>query len=245
MSNEPRGATPQPGADAGGSGDSEGAPPDRDDAPEVGEAPPSPEESLALIDATDARARRELGGREAPIWYVWGLAWLLAFGVSYLAAEPPAPLGGLPDLVLALLWPAAIGGGIAFQSIYIARHTRGRGGRTVRQESRVGFAYGAAIVLTAALIPMLDLLPENPGDDPVVLWDAAMLFVFTLAVLFLVIGAYENDRLWTGSGLWLGAVNVLAALAFPDHYGALLAVLGGGGFVVGGVLRDLRFRRDR
>lgn len=208
---------------------------------------PDVAESLALMEATRERARRELDVSGAPISLAWGVAWLVAFGVSYLFAEGTRVLGGLPEVVMALLWPVCIGGAITFQVVYLARKLRGRSGPTAQRGSRLGWVWMAAFAFAVALLPMLGIVPvEAPADGgPLVLWEISMVFVTVVAILLLAEGAAEHDWIVMGVGAWVGSVNVFAALLFEPQYGAVMAVLGGGGFVAAGVVEALLRRRAR
>lgn len=208
------------------------------DGPALDEHEPEPgiAESLELIDSTRAHAERELADRDGPVWHAWGLAWVVAFGVSFLG-DPAASRLAVPDVVMALVWPVCIGAALVFTLAYQRRQHRGRSGRSEELDTRFGMAYFATMALAALLVPMLGLVP-SAADAPMVLWEIGMVFVFAVSVIFLFDGAFRRDNPTMVVALWIGVVNAVSGLALIEWYGAVLAVLGGGALIALGAWRQ-------
>jgi hypothetical protein len=189
-------------------------------------------ESWKVARQARADAQRALRTDEWPIVTAWGTAWAVAFGWTGLVAEGDPPVLGLPEWTIGLAWLLAIGGAVLFTGVYLARHSRGVGGRSEEVHRLTGWAWILSFAFAFSLVGLLDLRGPESG----------VVFVFTVAALYLVQAANERDRLFFGAGVWIGAVNVAAYGLMPTRYSLIMALLGAGGLLVSAVL--LR-RRER
>lgn len=205
-----------------------------------GEAVPSDARAaLGIIEATQDQAQRELGLDEAPLYVAWGVAWLVAFGVTFLQLDAGA-LSGLPPWTPSVLWPAAIGAAGVFSAVYSRPANRGVGGQSQRMGRRIGLAWPAAMVLAVALLLALPTLSPAGSDGQ---WLIAVVFVFAVAVMYLAMGAVFVDDTMLITGLWFGGLNAAAILAAPGWYGAIMAVGGGGALLAAGAVARRRHAR--
>jgi hypothetical protein len=194
-------------------------------------AAPSPQESLAVIDATLRDARQAFGFADAPLYLVWGLAWVILFaGIQLVAAPAYAPLSHLPLWTAGAVGAAAIGAAAVFSGVHGARQTRGIGGASQRLGRRIGVTWVATFASAGLMVGLLDLAGPLSGA----------LFVFAVAVLYMGQGAVFADDVQFGAGLWLAAVNAAALLSGPELFNLLIAVLGGGGLLAAGALTRRR-----
>lgn len=204
-------------------------------------APSDPRAALGIIEATADRAERELALHEGPLYVAWGIAWLVAFGVTFLQLDAGV-LSGLPAWTPSVLWPVAIGAAGIFSAVYSTPASRGVGGHSQRMGRRIGLAWPAAMALAIALLTALPTLSPADSDVP---WFIAVVFVFAAAVMYLGMGAVFVDDTMLGTGLWFGVLNAVAILAAPGWYGAIMAVGGGGGLLAAGALSRRRHTRRR
>ena len=200
----------------------------------------SPEQSLALIGAQRQATRRALEIDDWRLYGTWGLAWLIAYGTTYLvfphASDPDANTG--PAWLVAVVWPVAIGAAM----FVTVRHVHSRragvldGGGTL-----FGLSYligTAAAGVTGSILPRL-IEPVDPGLASIA---PSVCIVLVIGMIYLVSGAFWSDRLQAAVGGWLIVVNILALLPGTDTYSLGMAVGGGGGFLVAALLA---WRRDR
>lgn len=75
-------------------------------------------------------------------------------------------------------------------------------------------------------------------------WLAGVWAVYTVSILYLMMGALYFDNLQMVTGLWLGLANLFAAWLGEGVYDLAMALLGGGGLIVAGLLHD-RIRAGR
>lgn len=173
----------------------------------------------------------------APILAMWGLAWLVAFTVTFLALDLSRPLAFLGPVGINAVWTLCIGGAVIGQISLIARKTRGLmvDARQQRSYQMMAAAWVLAMVLSGGMIAAI---APRPGGG-------AMFFVFAVALLYLAFGAVDTDRAMFGLGAWFGLLNVAAALLAPDWYLLAMAVLGGGAFLAVAAAVHRRERRER
>lgn len=195
------------------------------------EAPLTPEESFELIESQTRVAQRRLGVNPAPIFAMWGLAFLLGWGAFYLAAPqgpgPFLPLWGA-GVILGVLFAAAIGLPI-MQGV--------RGGRGVTGPSRTaGAMYGWAWTLGFCAMAAIDLgiMRQDLSTATVsLLWTGTALLV--VGLMYLAGGVLWRDRVQYGLGVWMlitAAGSVFAG--FPGNL-LVLSLAGGCGMLAQGV----------
>ena len=198
----------------------------------------SPQESLDLIRSQQQGAARQLYPDPVPLLGVWGVTWLIGFGLCYFASS-----GGRWHVVPG--WVAGVVFGVAsvLAATYVAWHVASRG-RGVQGPSRtIGAAYGWCWVLAFAGVFALDIGLTRAGLPPrlaPLLWPGTSAVV--AGVMYLAGGLLFSDRVQFGLGGWMLAVGAGSVFAgWPANF-AVLALAGGGGFLAAAALSWLRSR---
>ncbi|MDT8916102.1 hypothetical protein [Amycolatopsis sp. PS_44_ISF1] len=209
---------------------------------EEDETPLSAEESLSLIARQNERMRRELGASPARLLGVWAFAWLVGWGLVYLADSSHAkPL--LPNWVAAIVVAVLFVTGIAYSLFYGSRVNRG-----IRGPSQlVGAMYGWSWMISFAALALVNLrvmaVAQLAPATISVLWSGTSLLV--TGVLYLAGGMLWQDKLQYGFGVWIivcGGVSVLVGV--PGNF-LVLCLAGGGGFLAAALVYYGRGRRAR
>ena len=205
------------------------------------ELPPAdPAESLRLIAQERAAAGRRLTPDPRLLLWPWGLAWLIGFGVYFLRFGPDEHVYvDMPEFVpltvlLGLITLAGIVTGIVG-----ARASRQVSGPSSRQGAMYGFTWSVAFIGMAVLLSRVsDLLPVPNAN---LLWAGAM--VALTGALHMAGGALWNDRILYVLGASISVVNVIGIVIGPGWHALIVAVLGGGGMLVVGLVSWLRMNR--
>jgi hypothetical protein len=188
----------------------------------------SPKDTLHLIAVQRESVARSLRVDPALILAAWGLAWLIGFGVIYLAAKGRLGFFNAPWLAYALA-------GILFAAAAIftfgAQIRRGRGvrGPSQRVAAMYGWSWGLAFIGVLAL----GLALEHQGlssDMAPLLWTGSSLLA--VGLLYLAGGMLWDDRLQYGLGVWVLVIGAASVAAGVSTNFAVLSLAGGGGFLV-------------
>ncbi|RSM64832.1 transporter [Actinoplanes sp. ATCC 53533] len=205
------------------------------------ELPPGdPAESLRMI----ARERAATGRRLTPdprlLLWPWGLAWLIGFGVYFLRFGPDERVyvdmpAFLPlTLLLCLITLAGVITGVVG-----ARAGRLITGPTSRQGAMYGFTWSVAFCGMAVLLSRVSSVLPVPSAN--LLWAGAM--VALTGALHMAGGAMWNDRIVYVLGVSISVVNVVGIIIGPGWHALIVAVFGGGGMLVAGLVSWLRMAR--
>jgi hypothetical protein len=205
------------------------------------EMPPAdPAESLRLIARERAATGRQLTPDPRLLLWPWGLAWLIGFGIYFLRFGPDGRVFvDLPEflpltVLLGLITVAGIITGVAG-----ARAGRQVSGPSSRQGAMYGFTWSVAFIGMAVLLSRIsDLLPTASAN---LLWAGAM--VALTGVLHMAGGALWNDRTGYILGIWISVVNVVGIILGAGWHALIVAVLGGGGMLIAGLVAWLRMAR--
>ena len=201
----------------------------------------SAEESLNLIARQNRRTRRELGGGPARMLAAWALAWLVGWGFTYVSVQPGVAIPGwiAGGIVVPLLFLGAIA--------YTA-YTSIRAGRGIRGPSRtVGAMYGYGWALSSIGLMVVDIritqFQALSSDQVSLLWSGTWLLL--TGVMYLAGGMVWQDKLMYGLGAWMIVSAALSVLVgFPANF-LVLAVCGGGGFLLAAVVYFVREKKSR
>jgi len=198
-----------------------------------------PAESLALIERERANLERDLTPDPRLMFWPWGIAWAISFTVFFLRFGPDGRVfvdlpGWLPLLILAvMLFAAGITTGVVG-----ARAGRQVSGPSSRQGMLYGVTWSVAITVFAVLFSQFgEVLPE---DLLGLLWAGGM--VGLTGVLHMVGGIMWDDRNMLALGAWTCLVNVIGIVVGPGWHSLIIAVAGGGGMLVAGLVGWLRLR---
>ncbi|GAA5179436.1 hypothetical protein GCM10023322_09390 [Rugosimonospora acidiphila] len=203
-------------------------------------APVSAAESLRLIETQRDAAVRSLSPDPRLIYWPWGLAWLVGFGLLFLRHGPHEQVrvnmpSGLPLAALfALMIIAFLVSGVAG-----ARANRQITGDSSVRGLRYGLSWLAAFAGNAVIcVHFSDLLPASEVG---LLWAATS--VGLVGVLYLAGSAAWQSRDLMALGIWLSISNIAGVLAGPGWHSLVISVAGGGGLLVAGFVVWLHWRR--
>jgi hypothetical protein len=196
---------------------------------------PSAADALAAIDDAQHRTSRSLHPSPLGMFVPWGLGYLVGFGGVWLAIR-----GVLPDGVITVLLVVASVVPMISTTATLARSSRGVSGPS----RRVGMLYGGAWVLGFAALVVINVRIGTlgvPGPTLSLIWSGSALLL--VGLLYLAGGALWNHVPQYVLGVWTLATAVATVVVgYPTNF-AVLALAGGGGFVVLGVWMHLRSRR--
>jgi hypothetical protein len=192
-----------------------------------------PAETLLLIRQQQAEAARQLSPDPRLIYWPWGIAWLFGFILFFLRFGPDDRVfvnlpGWLPLATLFVLLAAAgVLSGIAGARSYA---------QITGDSARRGKWYGTAWLLGYLTygVTLSRVTDHLPDDLARLLWAAGA--VGLTAVLHLAGGAIWLDRNLYRLGIWLSVINIIGVYAGPGWHALIVAVGGGGGMLVGGMI---------
>lgn len=181
---------------------------------------------LAMVERERERTIRAIEPDARLIYGLWGSAWLIGFLLMWLARrEDPSLDGTVAGIAYAGLMIAAI----VVTIVHTMRRTAGVRGVS----SRVGAMHGWSWFLGfAALTAVMNTAMRAGASDELIgiLWPA--LSGLVVGLLYLAGGALWQDRFQYGLGLWILVSSSVGALAgYPGVY-LVMAVCGGGGFLL-------------
>ncbi|WFE50717.1 transporter [Micromonospora sp. WMMD1155] len=197
--------------------------------------------ALRLIEAQRSATVRRIDPDARLLYWPWGVAWLVGFGLFFLRFPPGEEQllrlpGWLPLTVLfALLLAAA-----AVQAVASARAYGQLSGDSARRGRWYGCAWGlGSVSVYAGLGRITEHLPH---DLAALLWSATA--VGLTAALHMAGGAIWLDRDLFRLGVWIGVINLAGAFAGPGWHALVVSVAGGGGILVAGALARRRQRQQ-
>jgi hypothetical protein len=201
--------------------------------------PDDPAASLRLIHQEQANLVRRLTPDPRLMYWPWGFAWLIGFGAIFLRYSPGGrPLVAMPDwLPLVILMTVLIAAGVV---------SGVAGGRAARQvagpSSRQGLMYGLtwSLAFAGMSVVFAQFTSELPSDRVELLWGGGM--VALTGALHMAGGAVWNDRQVFILGAWTTVVNVVGIGFGAGWHSLIVAVAGGGGMLVLGLIGWLRLR---
>lgn len=183
-------------------------------------------ESLAVIEQQRAQVGRELDIDPVVLYTTWGLAWALGFGTLALTATGLIPA---PPWVAGVVFAALLVAAMVITGVHIARATRGVRGIA----AEVGTMYGWSWALSFGALGAINggLIRLGLTDNQIaILWPATSLLI--VGVLYLAGGALWRDRVQFGLGMWILLTDAVSVFAGVPGNSVVLAVAGGGGFLV-------------
>jgi hypothetical protein len=202
-------------------------------------APVSAAESLRLIEAQRDAATRSLSPDPRLIYWPWGLAWLIGFGLLFLRHGPHEQVRvNMPnELPLVTLFTLMI---IAF---LVSGLTGARANRQISGDSSIrGLRYGLSWLagFSGNAVVCAHVSKFLPAPEVSLLWAATS--VGLVAVLYLAGSATWQSRDLLVLGIWLTISNIAGVLAGPGWHSLVISVAGGGGLLVAGFVVRLRGR---
>jgi hypothetical protein len=198
------------------------------------EAPPtSAAESLRLIEAQREAAVRSLSPDPRLIYWPWGLAWFIGFGLLFLRFGPDErvyvdmppwlPLTTLYVLMVVAFVVSGVAGARANRQISGDSSIRGR---------RYGLSWGLGFLTTTVIC--IHFSDKLPPDEVTLLWSSAS--VGLVGVLYLAGSAIWQSTDLLVLGVWLTISNVAGVLAGTGWHALVTSIAGGGGLLVAGLV---------
>ncbi|OLT54540.1 hypothetical protein [Cellulosimicrobium sp. CUA-896] len=205
------------------------------------DAPLDPAESLRLIRAQQERARSATEPDGRLLYLAWGVAWLVGYLSLWTSARQGAD--GQPASWAFAVFGGAIVSAVAFTIVHSVSRTAGTRGVS----ARTGMLYGWSWMLGfVALAAVLGGLARAGASEEVMSLASNALACVVVGLLYLGgAAAFQDTRLFV-LGVWILLVAAVATFAgLPLTY-LVMALLGGGGFLVmAGTEHLLRVRRRR
>ncbi|MFD0518863.1 transporter [Paractinoplanes durhamensis] len=190
-----------------------------DDSPDEDIPLGNPADALALIERERANLVRDIAPDPRLMYWPWGFAWLLGFGLFFLRFGPGGRVyADLPDwlpiIALMLLFIAA-GVTTGFAGSRPLRRTSG-------PSSRAGLIYGWSWSISFFSFSVLfsRLAPELPDPKAGLLWAGGM--VALTGALHMAGSAIWQDRQLFVLGAWTSAVNIAGIVAGPGWHSLIV-----------------------
>lgn len=201
-------------------------------------APLSAAASMELIERERQSVARRLGVNQAPIFAVWGVTFLVGWGACYLAAP-----GGPRVLAVSAAIPIVVV--LYLVAIAVPIVLGARAARGVRGPSRLtGAMYGWAWALGFLSLAAINTGLTRQGLAPAtvsLLWTGTAQLVTGL--IYLAGGMLWRDRVHYALGVWMLVVAAGSVFAGMPGDFLVLALAGGGGFLLWSVLSLVTGRR--
>lgn len=193
-------------------------------------------EMLALADHEQRAAAQSFVPDDRLLYSVWGVAW----GVGSLARWLTAGDSPRIDASYASGWLLGLLLTTAF--VVTVLHIKGRVGGIYGRSARLGRLHGATWAVTFTAYGLISAgLGRADVSYEIATAMASVLPCFIVGILYMSGATLWEDHLQFFLGAWIVLVSGIAMLiGFPDHF-LVLAIGGGGGFVVAA---GLAARRD-
>jgi hypothetical protein len=205
--------------------------------------PLDPAESLRLIREQQDRARRATVPDGRLLYLAWGVAWLVGYLCLWASARQHGGDGNQPEPWAFFVFTGAILAGVAFTIVHTVSRSAGTRGVSARTGMLYGWSWMLGFVALAAVLAGLG----RAGASEEVMSLASNAFACVVVGLLNLGGAaaFQDSRLFV-LGAWILLVAGVATYAgLPLTY-LVMALLGGGGFLVmAGVEHVWRARRRR
>ncbi|MGC4745283.1 transporter [Micromonospora sp. DT201] len=198
--------------------------------------------ALRLIEDQRSATVRRLDPDARLVYWPWGVAWLVGFGLFFLRFSPDdRELLRLPSwlpltVLYALLLVAAI-----VQTTAGARAYGQVTGASARRGHWYLWAWGLGSVSVYAGLGRVS--EHLPHDLAALLWSATA--VGLTGALHMAGGAIWLDRDLFRLGIWISVLNVVGVIAGPGWHALVVSVAGGGGILVAGAIARRRQRNRR
>ncbi|MDO9379458.1 MAG: hypothetical protein Q7T56_11475 [Nocardioidaceae bacterium] len=201
-----------------------------------------PAASLAIIDAQRARVRDSVEVDGRIIFGAWGVAWLVGYLVLHTTtrdtAAGPSP-SGWGFAVFGVLLAAALAVTIG----HVTSRTTGLRGESSRIGAMLGIGWFVAFATVFAV--MAAIMRSDVADGPMGGVLANTIPCLVVGVLYLGQGAAWQERTQFVLGAWICVVTAASAFVGVPGLYLVMALAGGGGFLLGAAVEQvLRGRRS-
>lgn len=208
-------------------------------APEPDDAPLDPAAGAAILADQRERviAAMQVSGRL--LFGVWGMSWLIGFGIVWLADTGRIAWGPQPALTA---FAVLTGVSLLVTGVHVARRSAGVVGVSARQGAMYGWAWVGGFLVVFTLNGSIAAAGASPDVMRVVTTVVPCLVV---ALMYMAGGAIWGDRVQFALGAWISVVTAAGAVAGGSTLYLVMALAGGGGFLVGAVAAHVLRVRGR
>jgi hypothetical protein len=201
------------------------------------ETPFNAADTLRIIEEQRSTTARSLTPDARLIYWPWGIAWLVGFGLFFLRFGPnnrvfvdmPAwlPLSTLYALMIVAFVVSGVAGA------RVSRHMSG-------VSSVTGALYGWSWFLGfAGFIALAARLSPHLSDEWTgLLWAAGSIGV--VGLMYLNGGAIWRSRDMFVLGLWITAVNIIGVIVGPGWHSLVISLGAGAAMIITGTLAHLK-----
>ncbi|MGG7465579.1 hypothetical protein [Plantibacter sp. YIM 135347] len=196
----------------------------------------------AMLALSERQARRvdDLFFRPTvTIVFIWGVAWFVGFLVLW-SASSGNPWFRTPVVPAGIVFAALMIGGVVSSAIIGSRTGHGIQGPQQVQGAMYGF--GWAIGSTAAAVFGGAMFVNGMSGELAAIFYPAV-YSLVVGLLYLAGGAIWQDRTMYAVGVWIVVVGVVAPYFGQPLNELVMALAGGGGFLVYGVILVLARKR--
>lgn len=196
-----------------------------------------PADVLRLIQQQQEAARDATEPDGRLLFGVWGLAWLLGYLAMWVAVRDT----GSPQPWAGWVLAGCLVGAMTFTIVHSVTRTAGTRGTS----ARIGAMYGWTWFLAFTTFGVMLGAMGNAGASPEVMAVATNGFAcLIVGVMYIAGGLLFGESRLAAAGVWMLIIAVAAAFAgMPNTY-LVMALAGGGGFLVMAVVEQvLRTRR--
>ncbi len=194
--------------------------------------------AAAIINDAGDRARNRIQPRHRVIFTVWGVLWLVGYGVTWLVVRGQQPVHGPAPAAYAATTLIALVAALA--TVEEARSETGvRGMSVIRRRAFMLSAFAGF----AAMFALEGALARAGASRPVLVVFEAAAPALIIGLLYLARSVTGGDWLVAGLGLWLVIVAAVSGYAGPRTVWAINALAAGLAFLLVAALEP-RLRRS-
>lgn len=195
--------------------------------------------SLRLIREQQERARAGTEPDSRLLCAVWGLAWIVGYGLLWFSADRR---GDIPAAWAFIAFGLCLVGAMVTTIVHSVSRTLGTRGTSTRTGNMYGFSWALGF---AAYGVVIGGIAESGASDEVIAQAANALACMVVGLLYLGGGACFDSRGLYLLGVWILVVAAGATFAgLPETY-LVMSLAGGGGFLVLALVEHLLLRRRR
>lgn len=196
---------------------------------EIPDLPSDPAAMLALIAAQRETVRERTEPNGSLLFGVWGIAWLIGYSVLYLAFDEQVR----HDPAWAfIIFGACLVAAMVVTAVHIGRRVAGVRGRSATVGAMYGWSWAICFVMVYLI---LTGVARAGASDEVMGVLSNGISALVVAALYMAGGALWQEWRMFALGVWVALVGGAAALV-PQPGGYLvMAVAGGGGFLLAAV----------
>ena len=190
--------------------------------------PLDPKAAMELLTDAREKAGRAFDINGALLYGAWALAWLVGYLAIWLSVRGQATYRG-PDAWAIVLLSLCMVGALVVTVRTIGTAARGVTGLSSTSGSMFGFSWAVAFACFYAILA--SLVRAGISDEAIGLLAGAGP-ALVVSIIYLVGGALWLDWTMFVVGAWLALVVGVAVMFGPVVLGLLMAIFGGGGFLV-------------